>query len=88
MSGASDFRTAARSATIRQVIGQSGSTYIIFWFPDGSVCAAKKLASEDRASAQLEFVATKPCLNDCGVSDYEGTTYQKGTELLRRLRGG
>ena len=86
MSLASDFKEAARSAeAIYEVIGQSGSTYIIFWFDDGSVCAAQRLPTENRAPARLKFGATKPCLDDCGVDDFPGTTYQKGTELLQRL---
>lgn len=41
MSLASDFREAAKQATIYEVIGQSGASYVIFWFPDNSVCAAR-----------------------------------------------
>lgn len=86
MSSASDFKDMAQEATIYEVTGQSGAVYVIFWFPDGSVCAARHLpANGVRASARLEFQATKPCLNDCGMADVQGTTYQKGTELLRRL---
>ena len=85
MSSASDFRTLARRATAYEVIGASGSSYVVFWFSDGSVCAARKLPSGNRAVAKLEFRKTKPCLDDCGTADCPGTTYQKGTELLRRL---
>ena len=85
MSLASDFRSQAQAATIYQVVGKSGATYIFYWFRDGSVCAARKLRSGNRASACWEFGATKPCLDDCGLDDFSGTTYQKGTELLRRL---
>lgn len=85
MSMASDFRSLAQQGTIYEVMGQSGKSHLIFWFPDGSVCAAQKVPTDNRAVAGLAFGATKPALDDCGVADYEGTTYQKGTELLRRL---
>ena len=86
MSKASDLKASAQQATIREVIGNSGSTYAIFRFPsDGSVCVAKKLPSADLSSARLEFVTAKPSLNDCGVADFEGSTGQKGRELFRRL---
>jgi hypothetical protein len=83
---ASDLKASGQQATIREVIGSSGSTYVIFRFPnDGSVCVAQKVPSADLSSAQLEFVTAKPCLNDCGVADFEGSTGQKGRELFRRL---
>jgi len=86
MSLASDFKKDARSATaIYEMVGHSGASYVIFWFDDGSVCAAQKLPTDNKTAARLEFGATKPCLDDCGVDDVAGTTYQKGTELLRRL---
>jgi len=84
MSAASDFRTLAQSAAY-EVLGQSGTSYVIFWFNDGSVCAARKLPSGNKVAAHLEFGMTKPCLDDCGVADFAGTTYQKGAELLKRL---
>ena len=86
MSSSSDFRTSARGATAYGIIGGSGSSYVVFWFSDGSVCAARKLPSGNRAVAKLEFGKTKPCLDDCGTADFVGTTYQKGTELLTQLR--
>ena len=85
MSGASDFKTLAHSCTAYEAIGASGASYVVFRFADGSVCAARKLPSRNRAVARLLFGATKPCLDDCGTADFPGTTYQKGTELLRRL---
>jgi hypothetical protein len=87
MSMASDFKDATRSArAIYEVVGQSGVSYVIFWFDDDSVCAAQKLPTDNKAAARLEFGTTKPCLDDCGVDDFSGTTYQKGTELLRRIK--
>lgn len=86
MSQASDFREMARDGTCYEVTGQSGAVYVIFWFPDHSVCAARRLPAPNvRASARLEFLETKACLDDCGMADFEGTTYQKGRELLRRI---
>lgn len=86
MSAASNFREKAQTAkAIYKVLGQSGASYIIFWFDDGSVCTARPVPSGNLAAARLEFGATKPILDDCGVADFEGTTYQKGTELLKRL---
>lgn len=86
MSAASNFREKAQATkVIYQVLGHSGASYIIFWFDDGSVCAARPVPSGNLAAARLEFGATKPILDDCGVADFEGTTYQKGTELLKRL---
>jgi hypothetical protein len=87
MSSASNFKALADSSIIYEVIGNSGAVYVIFWFPDGSVCAARRLPSNNNASARLEFQATKPCLDDCSVIDVEGTTYQKGQELIRRIEG-
>ena len=87
MSVASDFKETARSArAIYELVGHSGVGYVVFWFEDGSVCAAQKLYSDNRAAAGLEFGETKRCLDDCGVSDFAGTTYQKGWELLRRIQ--
>ena len=88
MSLASDFRSQAQAATIYEVLGKSGVTHLFFWFQDGSVCAARKEPSGNVASARWKFGATKPCLDDCGLEDYDGTTYQKGAELLRRLQNG
>lgn len=86
MSHASDVKDLAADATIYEVTGMSGALYVIFWFPDGSVCAARRLPSpNNRASARLEFLETKEVLDDCGVADFEGSTYQKGRELLRRI---
>ncbi|MBE7553152.1 MAG: hypothetical protein HS126_18930 [Anaerolineales bacterium] len=85
MSLASDFRTSARTATAYEVMGQSGASYIIFWFGDGSVCAARKLPSDNKAVARLEFGETKTCLKDCGIIDSGQTTYQMGAELLAQL---
>jgi len=66
-------------------MGQSGASYIIFWFADGSVCAAKKLPTDNRAAARLDFGETKTCLKDCGITDTGQTTYQMGKELLDKL---
>lgn len=86
MSEASEFKQAARNATIYEVTGQSGAVYIFFWFADHSVCAARRLSAENaKASARLEFRDTKTCLDDCGMAAFEGMTYQKGRELLKRI---
>jgi hypothetical protein len=86
MSAASSFREKAQTAkAIYKVLGQSGASYIIFWFDDGSVCTANEVPSGNLAAARLKFGAVKPVLDDCGVADFEGATYQKGMELLRRL---
>lgn len=77
-----------RPATIYEIIGKSGTTYAVFWFKDGSVIAARKSPSGNMASARWAFGQTKPCLNDCRVADFAGTTYQKGKEVLRRLQNG
>jgi hypothetical protein len=83
---ASDFKEAARSAAaMYEVVGQSGASYVIFWFDDGSVCTAQKRPTDNKAAARLEFGATKPCLDDCGVDDFTGSTYQKSSELLKRI---
>jgi hypothetical protein len=83
---ASDFKEIARSArAIYEAVGASGASYVIFWFDDGSVCAGQRLPSGNKAAGRLEFGETKHCLDDCGVDDFPGTTYQKGWELLRRL---
>ena len=88
MSSASEFKEKAREATIYEVIGRSGTAYVIFWFKDGSVTATRKRpAIHPQASAELVFEKTKPCLDDCGVDDVEGNTYQKGQELLKRIEG-
>jgi hypothetical protein len=85
MSLASDFKTAAKSAESYEVMGESGASYIFFFFPDHSVCAAKKVAPKKRATAQLIFqTKTKSALRDCGVV-VRGSTYQKGEELLKQL---
>ena len=87
MSSASDFRERAQAATIYEVMGQSGASYVIFWFNDLSVCAARKLPTDNAAVARLEFGETKSCLNDCGIPYSGQTTYQMGTDLLKRLEG-
>lgn len=88
MSLGSDFKEKARQTkAIYELIGESGATYVIFWFEDGSVCAAQRVATQNRSVASLDFhVPIKNCLDDCGVADFEGTTYQKGTELLKRIQ--
>jgi len=69
-------------------MGESGKSYVFFFFPDdASVCAAKKVATDNRAVAQLDFnIPTKSALRDCGV-EKGGTTYQKGQALLKQLEG-
>jgi hypothetical protein len=85
MSLASEFREAAQAATIYEVMGQSGASYVIFWFDDSSVCAARKLPTDNKAVARLEFGETKICLKDCGIAYVGQTTYQMGAELLKRM---
>ena len=87
MAQAPKLRNLAEQASIYEVIGQSGRTYIFFFFPDGSVCAACRVATGNLASACLDFTreSVKAALDDCGTEDIPGTTYQKGTALLRIL---
>lgn len=87
MSSRSEFKDNARQAkVIYELIDESESIYFVFWFNDGFVCAAKKTSTSNKAAASLDFqVSTKDCLNDCGVGNFEGTTYQKGAEFLERL---
>jgi len=85
MSLTSDFKQLAQACTAYEVIAASGASYVVFWFPDGSVCAPQKLPSGNNAAARLAFGATKPCLDDCGTTDFRGTTYQKGSEVFRQL---
>ena len=85
MSQASDFKALADQAKVYEVTGRSGAVYVIFQFPDQSVTAARRLPTDTRASARLLFGNVSPALDDCGVDDFEGTTYQKGAELIRRL---
>jgi len=87
MAQAPDLRDLASQATVYEVIGQSGGTYVFFFFPDGSVCAAHRVAAGNLASARLDFkgVKVKAALDDCGTKEIPGATYQKGTALLRRL---
>lgn len=86
MSQSSDFRDAAETAqAVYEVIGKSGRTYVFFFFPDGSVCAAQREASRNGASAKLNFeVKIKPALRDCGVVAF-GATYQESKLLLNQL---
>jgi hypothetical protein len=88
MSSASELRTLLETATIYEVVGYSDRNYLIFWFKDGSVCAARKRRSDSKAAARIELGVTKAFLDDCGVAEFRGTTYQKGTELLRQLQEG
>lgn len=90
MSQASEFNDAANQARdMYEVIGESGATYIFFWFPDDSVTAARRQAADaSQVAATYVFGKnTKAALDDCGMANFEGTTYQKGRELLKRLRG-
>ena len=89
MAQAPDFRDLAKQASIYEVIGQSGKTYVFFFFPDQSVCAARRVTAGNRASARLDFarVNVKAALDDCGARDIPGTTYQKGVALLKLLEG-
>lgn len=82
---APQLRDLGKMGTVYEVIGQSGTTYMFFWFGDGSVCAARKEPAGNRAAAQWVFVEAKPSLDDCGVADFAGNTYQKGIELRKRL---
>ena len=89
MAQAPELRDLANQASIYEIIGQSGRTYVFFFFPDGSVCAARRVAAANQASARLDFtrVNVKAALDDCGTKDIIGTTYQKGQALLKRLEG-
>lgn len=90
MSKASDFAEQAKEATkIYELIGKSGAVYLFFWFADGSVTAARRQPTTNRyASAEYLFAKdVKGALDDCGLKDFDGTTYQKGAELLKRLKG-
>lgn len=87
MSQSSEFEIEARTAKVYELIGESGAAYVFFFFHDKSVCAAKKLATKNRAVASLDFkIKTKDALRDCGVKEH-GTTYQKGVLLLKELEG-
>jgi len=87
MSQSSDFETVAKTAKVYEMMGASGKSYVFFFFPDKSVCAAKKVATGNRAIAQLDFdIQTKTALRDCGI-EIHGTTYQKGQALLKQLEG-
>lgn len=89
MSQASNFADQAKQATeIYELIGESGATYIFFWFADNSITAARrKPTSNNYASAEYLFGKNvKAALDDCGLSNFDGTTYQKGSELLKRLK--
>jgi hypothetical protein len=88
MNQAPELRDLAKQASIYEVIGQSGRTYVFFFFPDGSVCAARRVAAGGPASARLDFtrVNVKAALRDCGAKDILGThTYQIGKDLFNRL---
>ncbi len=87
MSTATEFWNTAQKATVYEVIGKSGMTYIVFWFFDGSVCAAHKVSSKNKASARWEFGPLEPCLKDCGLTDVVGNTQKKAWELLSKLQG-
>lgn len=85
MSYASEIKNYLTLASCYEAIGQSGATYQFFLFKDGSVCAMKKIATKNQAAAQWVLVQAKPCLRDCGITDGDETTYQKGQELLKRF---
>jgi hypothetical protein len=87
MSQSSEFEDKAKNAiAVVESLGHSGNSYVFFFFDDNSVTAAKRVkAISQHVSAQLNFnIKVKEALDDCGVSDFDGTTYQKGRELLRR----
>jgi hypothetical protein len=88
MSQASNFAEQAKNArAIYEVIGDSGSTYIFYWFGDSSITVARRQATRNQI-ASAEFLMGKNvrrALDDCGLHDFDGTTYQKGTELLKRI---
>jgi hypothetical protein len=89
MSQASDFADQAKKATaIYELIGESGAIYIFYWFADNSVTMARRQVSDtNRVSAEYLFGKNViKALDDCGVADFDGTTYQKGAELLKRLQ--
>ena len=89
MTQASDLRDLAKQASIYEIIGQSGKTYVFFFFPD-SVCAARRVATANQACARLDFarVDVKQALVDCGATDACGThTYQRVRDLVNRLEG-
>lgn len=85
MSQSSDFETTAKTATAYEMIGASGKTYVFFFFRDGSVCAAERVATGNRAAAQLDFeIETKQAMRDCGGTA-RGTTYQEGAAFLKQI---
>lgn len=85
MSQSSEFEANAKTAKVYEVIGASGKSYVFFFFSDTSVCAAKKVATDSRAVARLDFnIETKRALRDCGITVH-GTTYQEGRALLKQL---
>ncbi len=90
MSKASDFKQKAKDAVeIYEMIGESGATYIFFWFSDHSITVARrKPATSNEAAAEYVFGQNaKDALDDCGMRNIDGTTYQKGSELLKRIKG-
>lgn len=89
MSQASDFAEKAKNAIeIYELIGTSGASYIFFWFADRSITVARRKPTDNHgASAEYQFgYKVKTALDDCGLNDFDGTTYQKGSELLKRLK--
>ena len=68
MSQASDFGDIAKQAkAVYEVVGESGASYIFFWFSE-SVIGARRLPSENLTSARFEFRNTMDALNDCGTA--------------------
>lgn len=85
MSQSSDFETAVSVAKAYEAIGKSGASYVFFFFPDNSICAAKKVPTHNRAGARLDFsITTKAAIQDCATG-LQGTTYQQGRKLLKQL---
>lgn len=88
MSQSSQFESAAKEArAVYEMMGTSGKSYVFFFFADGSITAAKKVSSTNRAAARLDFdkVNVKAALRDCLLETVDGNTYQKGQALLKEL---
>lgn len=85
MSQSSEFEIVAKTAKGYEVMGKSGRSYVFFFFPDNSVCAARKVPTQSRAVARLDFnILTKTAIHDCGI-EFQGATYQEGRVLLKQL---
>ena len=81
MSDAPKFRARGKA---KEFVTDSGATYLVLKFPDGSVTVLRRVRDTGTKGAAAAYVALEASQKDAlkRLGAREGTTYEMGVDLL------